>query len=101
MTADSLTGQARWQPLLSGEAAAMALAVVGEIAAELRAARPAPPEGLDEADAALWQAALATGDAGLALLFAYLDLHLTATAGSAGGEARGDDGGPPVAGPPG
>ncbi|HEV3077213.1 MAG TPA: lanthionine synthetase LanC family protein [Thermoanaerobaculia bacterium] len=99
MTADSLTGQARWQPLLSGEPAAMALAVVGEIAAELRAARPAPPEGLDAADAALWQAALGTGDAGRALLFAYLDLHLNATAGSAGGEGRGDNGGPPGADP--
>jgi len=99
MTADSLTGQAHWQPLLSGEPAAMALAVVGEIAAELRAARPAPPEGLDAADAVLWQAALGTGDAGRALLFAYLDLHLNATAGIAGGEGRGDNGGPPGADP--
>lgn len=90
MTAESITGLRRWQPLLGGESAAKALAAVDEIAAGLRAATPAPPAGLGLAEAALWQAALGSGDAGRSLFFAYLDFHLHGVAAGADGETGAD-----------
>lgn len=57
----------------------MALEAVEAIAADLRAATPTPPDGLSAEEAAFWRISLASGDAGRALFFAYLDLHSEAT----------------------
>lgn len=87
MIADPATRASSWQPLIEDELAASALAAVAAIAADLRATTPKPPDGLSAEEAALWRASLASGDAGRALLFAYLDFHSEAT-------RDGDDGGP-------
>jgi hypothetical protein len=84
MTSESAAGDSPWQPLVTGELAASALEAIEAIAAELCAVAPAPPPGLDAAEAALWHAALASGDAGRALFFAYLDFHCQATCDDAG-----------------
>src|ERR1700726_298727 len=61
-----------WQPILSGPSAARARAAIAAIAADLAAMPPAgEPEARDRKSPSF---SLATGDAGQALFFAYLDL---------------------------
>lgn len=68
-----------WQPILTGEPAERAAAAVRAIAADLAAAESAPSpgaaSGLPADEWPAHQGALASGDAGRALLFAYLALH--------------------------
>jgi lantibiotic biosynthesis protein len=88
MTPDP-AGESSWQPLVTGPLAAAALAAVEAIAADLRAA-PAPADGPGAEEAALWQASLASGDAGRALFFAYLDFHREAAGSADAGPAQDD-----------
>ncbi|HSS48091.1 MAG TPA: lanthionine synthetase LanC family protein, partial [Thermoanaerobaculia bacterium] len=78
MTSEPAKRESSWQPLIAGKLAASVLEAVEDIANDLCAVAPAPPPGMGAAEAALWQAALASGDAGRALFFAYLDFHCEA-----------------------